>query len=88
VGSWEYYTCRANNPRKGARKNRGTWLRESQQEDQENGDQARPWISGFVRYFGEEEAKYLLQDSGLGPNYEYTVSVDTSWNHPKDLEPN
>jgi hypothetical protein len=85
VGSWEYYTYRANDPRKGARKNRGTWLRESQQEDQENGDQARPWISGFVRYFGEEEAKYLLQDSGLDPNY--TVPVDTSWIHPRDVEP-
>jgi hypothetical protein len=86
VGSWEYYTYRANDPRRGARKNRGTWLAESQQEDQENGDQARPWISGFVRYFGEDEAKYLLQDVGLDPSY--TALIDTSWIHPRDLEPN
>jgi hypothetical protein len=85
VGSWEYYTYRANDPRRGARKNRGTWLAESQQEDQQNGDQARPWINGFVRYFGEDEAKYLLQDTGLDPNY--TAPVDTSWIHPRDLEP-
>jgi hypothetical protein len=86
LGSWEYYTYRANDPRKGARKNRQTWSEESQQQDQKNGDEARPWISGFVRYFGDNEAKYLLEGSGLDPNY--TAPVGDSWLSWKDLERN
>jgi hypothetical protein len=82
LGNWEYYSFRANDPRKGAKKNQRTWNEQSNQRDQSNGDEIRPWISGFVRYFGVEEAKHLLDGCGLDPNY--TAPLDDAWLLPRD----
>jgi hypothetical protein len=77
IGSWEYYSFRTNDGRKGASKNRGRWEQYSAQEGGKAGDEARPWIDGFVRLFGEEESKHLLVGSGLDSNY--TATIDPSW---------
>jgi hypothetical protein len=82
LGNWEYYSFRANDPRRGAKKNRRMWNEQSNQTDQSNGDEIRPWISGFVRYFGVEEAKHLLDGCGLDPNY--TAPLDDAWLLPRD----
>jgi hypothetical protein len=82
LGNFEYYSFRANDPRKGAKKNRRMWNSQSNQTDQSNGDEIRPWISGFVRYFGVEEAKHLLDGCGLDPNY--TAPLDDAWLLPRD----
>jgi hypothetical protein len=82
LGNWEYYSFRANDPRRGAKKNRRMWKEQSNQTDQSNGDEIRPWISGFVRYFGVEEAKHLLDGCGLDPNY--TAPLDDAWLLPRD----
>lgn len=82
LGSWEYYSFRANDPRQGAKKNRRMWSGQSNQTDKSNGDEIRPWISGFVRYFGIEEAERLLDGCGLNPNY--TAPIDDVWKLPRD----
>jgi hypothetical protein len=82
LGNWEYYSFRANDPRKGAKKNRRMWNEQSNQTDQSNGDEIRPWISGFVRYIGVEEAKHLLDGCGLDPNY--IAPLDDAWLLPRD----
>jgi hypothetical protein len=82
LGNWEYYTFRANDPRQGAKKNRRMWEEQMQQKVKDNGDEIRPWISGFVRYFGEEEAKHLLDGCGLDPDF--TAPIDDSWKLPRD----
>jgi hypothetical protein len=77
IGSWEYYSFRTNDGRKGANKNRGRWEKDSAVKGGKAGDEARPWIDGFVRLFGEEVSKHLLEGSGLDENY--TATIDPSW---------
>lgn len=77
LGNWEYYTYRVNDPRQGAKKNRRMWDEQAQQKDTKNGDEARPWIAGFVKYFGMEQSKFLLNGCGLDPNY--TAPIQDSW---------
>jgi hypothetical protein len=57
------------------------WEEQMQQKVKDNGDEIRPWISGFVRYFGVEEAKHLLDGCGLDPDY--TAPVENAWLKPK-----
>jgi hypothetical protein len=77
IGSWEYYSFRTNDIRKGGSKNRDTWEKDSAGQGGKSGDEIRPWIDGFVRVFGEKESIYLLQGSGLDENY--TAAFDPSW---------
>jgi hypothetical protein len=65
LGSWEAYTYRANDPRKGNIKNRKEWEIYAFQKEGERGDDIRPWITGFVRLFGEQKVKRLLGNTGL-----------------------
>jgi hypothetical protein len=37
----------------------------------------RPWIAGFVRFVGEQQAKELLQGAGLPRNY--TAQTKEQW---------
>jgi hypothetical protein len=77
IGSWEYYSFRTNDIRKGGSKNRDTWERDSAGQGGRSGDEIRPWIDGFVRVFGEKESIYVLEGSGLDENY--TATIDPSW---------
>jgi hypothetical protein len=77
IGSWEYYSFRTNDIRKGGRRSRDRWKRDSAFKGGKSGDEIRPWIDGFVHLFGENESKYLLEGSGLGENY--TATIDRSW---------
>jgi hypothetical protein len=77
IGSWEYYSFRTNDVRKGGKKNRDRWEKDSVFQGGTSGDEIRPWIDGFVRLFGEKESKYLLEGSGLDENY--TTTIDPSW---------
>jgi hypothetical protein len=82
VGSWEYYSYRKNDKRAGARKNYGLWHREASRKGGRSGDEIRPWIGGFVSYFGEEEAGRLLENCGLNPNY--IAPITEEWLLPTD----
>jgi hypothetical protein len=77
IGSWEYYSFRSNDGRKGANKNRDRWEKDSAVKGGKSGDEIRPWIDGFVGVFGESESMYLLEGSGLDENY--TATIDLSW---------
>ena len=77
IGSWEYYSFRSNDGRKGANKNRDKWEADSAAKGGKAGDEIRAWMDGFVRRFGEQESKYLLEGSGLDANF--TAVVDASW---------
>jgi hypothetical protein len=76
VGSWEYYTYRVNDGRKGASKNRKAWEIKANLTGGNFGDEARPWVNGFVRLFGETESVRLLANAGLPKNY--TAPTDDS----------
>ena len=82
VGNWEYYSFRKNDGRQGARKNRRKWGRESMVHGGTSGDEARPWITGFVRHFGQEQAVGLLKDCGLDPDIK--VLVTPNWMKEED----
>jgi hypothetical protein len=82
IGSWEYYSFRTNDVRKGGKKNRDTWEKESAVQGGTSGDEIRPWMDGFVLVFGEKESIYLLEGSGLDENY--TAAIDPSWVLPDD----
>jgi len=82
VGSWEYYSYRVNDGRKGANKNRQAWEAKSNLTGGTVGDEARPWIQGFVQIMGADTAELFLQDVGLPDNY--TAPVDSDWMHPGD----
>jgi hypothetical protein len=77
VGNWEYYSFRKNDGRQGGVKNHKKWQRESTVQGGTSGDDIRPWIGGFVDYFGETKAAWLLEGIGLDPNY--TATVEKSW---------
>jgi hypothetical protein len=85
IGSWEYYSFRTNDIRKGGRKNRDRWEMASGFKGGKSGDEIRPWIDGFVRLFGEKECKYLFEGSGLDENS--TATIDPSWVLLPDQKP-
>ena len=86
IGNWEYYSFRKNDGRAGARKNRSRWSRESSLKGGQTGDEARPWIAGFVRYMGDEETSRLLENCGLNPDFE--APIEEEWLRPEDMPKN
>jgi hypothetical protein len=76
LGSWESYTYRANDIRKGNSKNRKAWERFANRKGGKRGDDIRPWITGFVRLVGEQKAKLLLGNTGLPADYMVSDKAD------------
>ena len=68
LGSWEAYSFRDDSRRGGERSFEG-WAFKAQDAD-ETDDNIRPWIGGFVKAHGLEEAKELLKGAGLPPGYQ------------------
>jgi hypothetical protein len=86
IGNWAYYSFRKNDKRAGVLKNRSRWSREASKQGGGYGDEARPWIGGFVRYFGQEEAGRLLENCGLNPDF--VGPLDVEWLLPADTPGN
>jgi hypothetical protein len=80
LGSWEAYSYRKNDIRKGVGKTLQIWQKLSKQRAAGTNDDARSWISGFVRMVGSEAAKVLLRDSGLPRDYLMTENETEAWN--------
>jgi hypothetical protein len=76
LGSWDSYTYRANDIRKGNFKNRKEWGKFAYRKGGKRGDDIRPWIKGFVRLFGEQKAKLLLANTGLPADYTVSDKAD------------
>jgi hypothetical protein len=65
LGSWEQFSYR-NDARKGSeRRSIDMWKKDSAMQEGGLNDDARPWISGFVKLVGDEAAKELLRGAGL-----------------------
>jgi len=70
LGSWESYSCRddaretVNASLPSFTHNFDKWKVRSVMHDGEEDDQMRPWIGGFVRVVGENNARYLLEGAG------------------------
>jgi X-X-X-Leu-X-X-Gly heptad repeat protein len=82
LGSWESYTYRSNDVRKGNFKNRIAWERYAKRKGGKRGDDIRPWIAGFVRLVGEQKARLLLANTGLPADYTVSEKVET-WQRSK-----
>jgi hypothetical protein len=82
LGSWESYTFRANDSRQGNLKNRKEWEKIAYRKGGKRGDDIRPWITGFVRMFGEQRTKILLGDIGLPADYTVSHKAD-AWQESK-----
>jgi hypothetical protein len=79
LGTWESYTYRANDSRKGKFKNRKEWEKFANRKGGKRGDDIRPWIKGFVRLFGEQKAKLLLGNTGLPADFTVSNKANASW---------
>jgi hypothetical protein len=79
LGSWESYTYRANDSRQGNLKNRKAWEKIAKRKGGKRGDDIRPWITGFVRVFGEQKAKLLLENTGLPADYKVVSDKADAW---------
>jgi hypothetical protein len=71
VGSWEEYSHRDNDARKGGFRSFETWKKRSGRAWGGINDLARPWIAGFV--------KMLLMDAGLPRNYTMSENETAEW---------
>jgi len=78
LGSWESYSFR-DDARKGTLRNREVWEERSVKQDGGADDEIRPWIQGFVRLVGDEQAKYLLKDAGLSSNFTRSAEEEAAW---------
>jgi hypothetical protein len=59
------------------------------QKEGERGDDIRPWITGFVRLFGEQKVKFLLGNTGMPAGYTVSNKTGASWQelHRVDVGP-
>jgi len=78
LGSFESYSFRED-ARKGSIKTYDVWKNRSDLAAGGVDDIIRPWIAGFVAWVGEEEARLLLQDAGLPPNYTKSQEEIAAW---------
>jgi len=68
LGSWDAFSCR-DDARMGTwRHSEFKWKRNAELQAGGADDNVRPWISGFVKLVGEEQAKVLLQGVGVLTN--------------------
>jgi hypothetical protein len=88
VGSWENYSFRTNDGRKGGNKNRKAWETKSNIVGGLLGDEARPWVQGFVNLMGIDGSKILLADAGLPANYTAPVDLMFIPQVPKRIKSN
>jgi len=77
LGSWESYSYRED-ARDGYLRSYDKWHKISIMKAGGSDDYMRPWIGGFIKVVGEENARYLLQDAGLPRDYRNPRNVTSS----------
>jgi hypothetical protein len=86
LGSWEAYSFR-DDSRRGGERSREQWEYKATSNAEQTDDVIRPWVQGFVATHGQEQARHLLADAGVPPNYRPPAAQDTSWQlAPDQLE--
>lgn len=78
LGSFESYSFRED-ARKGMMRSYDVWKERSTLAGGGVDDILRPWIAGFVEWAGEEEARRLLRDAGLPPDYKKSEEEISAW---------
>jgi Glycosyl transferase family 2 len=78
LGSWEAFSFR-DDARRGGLRTVEKWRERSALRHGGINDDARGWMSGFVRMVGEEAARQLLQDAGLPPDYKKPDNETALW---------
>jgi Glycosyl transferase family 2 len=78
LGSWEAFSFR-DDARRGGLRTFEKWKGRSTLTHGGINDDARGWMSGFVRMVGEEAARQLLQDAGLPPDYKKPDNETALW---------
>jgi len=68
LGSWEEYSYRED-AREGLHHSYDKWKKFADEKEGGSDDLLRPWISGFVKLVGIQQAAQLLEGSGLPPGY-------------------
>jgi hypothetical protein len=79
VGSWEVYQ-RPNDFRNVGEQRRDVWITKANVSSQWGtasvvGGEIRPWLQGFVAYFGEAKSRYLLDNLGVPYNTSTALHV-------------
>jgi hypothetical protein len=78
LGSWATYTFR-DDSRRGGERSREQWEYKASINQDQTDDVIRPWITGFVKHHGIVQAKELLQDTGVPPQYKVPAANDPHW---------
>ena len=88
LGSWQSYSYRDNDARKGSHiKNRQVWIETSDKTNGEKSSVIHPWLHGFTKLVGgEENAKYLLKDAGYIPS-DHTNVAHNEEDHLQEWAP-
>ena len=88
LGSWQSYSYRDNDARKGSHiKNRQVWNETSDKTNGEKSSVIHPWLHGFTKLVGgEENAKYLLKDAGYIPS-DHTNVAHNEEDHLQEWAP-
>uniref|UniRef100_A0A7S1D599 Glycosyltransferase family 92 protein n=1 Tax=Cyclophora tenuis TaxID=216820 RepID=A0A7S1D599_CYCTE len=68
LGSWEAYSYRHSDPRKGGEKSREAWEYRAGANDKFD-DLSYKWLDGFIDSVGLEVAEFLLKDTGIPRGY-------------------
>jgi hypothetical protein len=74
LGSWEWYSYRCDDPRRGQTKNALIWKYRSTLQGGGANDEARGWLKGFVRMMGPGVAGALLGSAGILLNSTCSIS--------------
>ena len=67
LGSWESYSVRTQDARKGGERSREQWEFKAHQNEDATDDIIRPWVNGFVNEVGAQQANVLLKGNGIVP---------------------
>jgi hypothetical protein len=65
LGSWEWYSYRSNDSRRGQEKNALIWKYRSTLQGGGANDELRGWLKGFIHLMGEDVAGALLASAGI-----------------------
>lgn len=80
ISTWETYSFR-NDSRKGAERSREAWEFRAFRSDKGGATMdIVPWLDGFVRYHGKQEASRLLEGVGLPAAYTHSPQANSQWN--------
>ena len=77
--SWESYSFRTQDARKGGERSREQWEYKATTNADDTDDNIRPWLSGFVASHGTAEARELLEGAGLPEWYSHASDNIDEW---------